>query len=87
MAKPKPSLTAALAQKQPPPVAAAEPAPASRAKPPKVDEGTITTSLRIKRELLADLKGLALQRRCSVNDLLVQGAEDILALNGRKSAA
>ena len=52
-----------------------------------MDDGTITTSLRIKRELLADLKGLALQLRCSVNDLLVQGAEDILALNGRKSAA
>jgi hypothetical protein len=86
MAKPKASLTAALAQK-PPPVAAVEPAPAPKAKPSKVDDGTITTSLRIKRELLADLKGLALQRRCSVNDLLVQGAEDLLALNGRRAAA
>ena len=47
-----------------------------------MDDGTITTSLRIKRELLADLKGLALQRRCSVNDLLVQGAEDIRADRG-----
>jgi hypothetical protein len=45
MAKPKASLTAVLAQKQPSPVAV-DPAPAPKA---KLDDGKMTTSLRIRR--------------------------------------
>jgi hypothetical protein len=89
MPKPKASLTAALAQKPAP--AAAELAPASAlapaAKPPKVDDGSITTSLKVQRQLLADLKSLAVLRRCSVNDVIVEAIENHLALNGRRSAA
>ena len=84
MAKPKASLAAAMAQKQP---AAVEPVPTSKAKPPKVDDGKMTTSLRIRPELLSELKVLAVQRRCRVNDVVVEAIENLLALNGRKTAA
>jgi hypothetical protein len=36
---------------------------------------------------LADLKSLAVLRRCSVNDVIVEAIENHLALNGRRSAA
>lgn len=83
MAKPKASLTAALAQKQPV-AAAAERAPAAM---PKVDDGKITSSLRMSPHLWSELKVLAVQRRCRVNDLIVEAIENHLALNGRKTAA
>jgi predicted HicB family RNase H-like nuclease len=73
-----------MAQKQP---AAAEPGPALKAKPSKVDDGKMTTSLRIRPELLSELKVLAVQRRCRVNDVVVEAIENLLALNGRKTAA
>ena len=85
MAKPKPTLTAALAQK--PQVAVAEPAPAPPATPSKVDDGNIKTSLTIKRDDLAELKALALKRRVTVNDLIVEAIGNHLALNGRRTAA
>ena len=87
MAKPKASLTAALAQKAPQPPADVAPASAPEAPPPKVDDGTITTSLKIKREVLAELKVLALQRRCRVNDVILEAVDNHLALNGRRVAA
>ena len=86
MAKAKASLTAALAQK--PQAVALEPAPAPPvAKPPKVDDGSIKTSLTIKRDDLAELKALALKRRVTVNDVILEFIANGLALNGRKSAA
>ena len=85
MAKPKPTLTAALAQK-PLSVVAAEPA-APAIKRPKVDNDKLVTSLYIKADLMTELKVLAVQRRCRVNDLIVEGVENLLALNGRKTAA
>ena len=85
MAKPQASLAAALAQKQP--AAAAEPAAARTAKSPKTDDGKMQTSLRISPELMAGLKLLAVQRRCRVNDVVVEAIENILELNGRRTAA
>jgi NRPS condensation-like uncharacterized protein len=87
MAKPKASLTAALAQKHPSPPAAAEPAPAPKTQPPKVDDGSIKTSLVIQRDDLAELKALALKRRVTVNDLILEFIANGLALNGRRTAA
>ena len=86
MVKPRASLTAALAQKTSPPPAA-DPAAVPAAKPPKADDGKITSSLRMSPHLWSELKVLAVQRRCRVNDLIVEGVENLLALNGRKTAA
>lgn len=76
----KPSLTDALAQKVP---AAAElpppPAPGEAKK-----DGRINTTVRISPEGLEALKNVAAARRIRVNDLLLEGAEHVLALNGRK---
>jgi hypothetical protein len=52
-----------------------------------VDNGKLVTSLHIKANLMAELKVLAVQRRCRVNDLIVEAIENHLALNGRKTAA
>jgi hypothetical protein len=62
-----------------------EPSPVT--KPAKVDDGKMTTSLRIKPDLLAELKVLAVQRRCRVNDVILEAIENHLALNGRRAAA
>jgi hypothetical protein len=47
----------------------------------------MTTSLRIRPEVLAELKLLALQRRVRVNDVILEAIENHLALNGRRAAA
>jgi len=87
MAKPKASLTAALAQKLPPATAAVAVEPAPPARRPKVDSDKVVTSLHLKAELMAELKMLALQRRRRVNDMVVEAIENLLALNGRRPAA
>jgi hypothetical protein len=88
MPKPKASLESVLAQK---PAAtapvAADPAPAPAKKPPKVDDGSITTSLRIQRDMLAELKALALHQRVSVKDVVLEAAKNHLSLHGRRTAA
>jgi predicted HicB family RNase H-like nuclease len=71
----KPSFTDALAkreQEEPPP-------------PPKrATDDRINTTLRISPEGLEALKNVAAAKRIRVNDLLLEGAEMVLALNGRK---
>jgi NRPS condensation-like uncharacterized protein len=52
-----------------------------------VDDGTIKTSLTIKRDDLAELKTLALKRRVTVNDLILEFIANGLELNGRRTAA
>jgi hypothetical protein len=52
-----------------------------------LDDGKMTTSLRIRPEVLAELKLLALQRRIRVNDVILEAIENHLALNGRRAAA
>jgi hypothetical protein len=81
----KPTLETVLARKAPLPQP--EPAPQLAAKPIKVDDGKMTTSLRIKPELLAELKLLALRRRVRVNDVILEAIENHLALHGRRDAA
>jgi NRPS condensation-like uncharacterized protein len=76
-----------LAQKPQAVAAETAPQPTRPANPPKVDDGNIKTSLTIKREELAELKALALKRRATVNDLILEFIADGLALNGRKTAA
>lgn len=75
----KPSLSAALAQKQPATLPAAEQAPTGKPK-----DGRITTTLRIEPERLEALKIIAAKNRVKVNDLLLDGAAHILALHGHK---
>jgi hypothetical protein len=73
----KPSFTAALAQKNTPPE---EPVPVAT----KRKDDRINTTLRISPEGLEALKVVAAAKRARVNDLLLEGAEHVLALNGRK---
>jgi hypothetical protein len=75
----KPSLSDALAQKSAPMV---ETPPASD--PPKGKDNRISTTLRISPEGLEALKNVAAAKRIRVNDLLLEGAEHVLAVNGRK---
>ena len=57
------------------------------ARPKVADDGKVTTSLRIRPEVLSELKVLAVQRRCRVNDLILEAIDNYLALNGRRNAA
>ena len=70
----KPTFTAALAKEQ-----EAEPEP-----PAKRKDDRINTTLRISPEGLEALKNVAASKRIRVNDLLLEGAEYVLSLNGRK---
>ena len=74
----KRSFTDALAQAQTAEVAPAEDRPA------KPKDGRINTTLRISPEGLEALKNIAAAKRIRVNDLLLEGAEHVLGLNGRK---
>jgi hypothetical protein len=82
----KPTLESALARKA---LSEPESAPPPADKPAKkaLDDGKMTTSLRIRPEMLAELKLLALQRRVRVNDVILEAIENHLALNGRRAAA
>jgi hypothetical protein len=71
----KPSFTAALAQER---------APEPEQKAPKLGDGRINTTFRISPEGLEALKIVAAENRTKVNDLLLEGAEHVLALHGRK---
>ncbi len=73
----KPTFTAALAQEAPVPVEPEVPKG-------KLRDDRINTTLRISPEGLEALKNVAAAKRIRVNDLLLEGAEHVLALNGRK---
>jgi hypothetical protein len=51
-----------------------------------VDDGKMTTSLRIRPEMLAELKVLALQKRVRVNDVILEAIGNHLAMHGRRAA-
>ena len=78
----KPSFTAALAQESAP--SANAPPDAVTAPNSRPSDGRINTTFRISPEGLEALKIVAAERRTRVNDLLLEGAEHVLALNGRK---
>jgi hypothetical protein len=67
----KPTVTAALATSAP-------------SEEGKRRDDRINTTLRISPEGLEALKNVAAAKRIRVNDLLLEGAEYVLALNGRK---
>ena len=73
----KPSFTAALAQQEE--AAAEAPAPT-----PKAKDDRINTTVRISPEGLRALKVIAADKRIRVNDLVLEGIEMVLALNGQK---
>lgn len=75
--KKKATFSDALASEATPP-AAAEPVAAK----PKDDR--INTTIRISPAGLEALKNVAAAKRVRVNDLLLEGAEHVLALHGRK---
>jgi hypothetical protein len=75
----KPTLTDALAQKAPPAEVSVQPEQKAAAK-----DDRINTTLRISPAGLEALKNIAAAKRIRVNDLLLEGAEHVLALNGRK---
>lgn len=50
----------------------------------KSKDDRINTTLRISPEGLEALKNVAAAKRIRVNDLLLEGAEYVLSLNGRK---
>ena len=72
----KTTFTAAMAKDQ-----AGEQAPERVAKP---KDDRINTTLRISPAGLEALKNVAAAKRIRVNDLLLEGAEYVLNLNGRK---
>ena len=78
----KPTLETVLARKTPP---ATEPVPPPPAKA-RADDGKMTTSLRIRPAMLAELKVLALQKRVRVNDVILEAIENHLILHGRRAA-
>ena len=51
---------------------------------PKPRDDRIATTLRISPKGLEALKNIAAAKRIRVNDLLLEGAEYVLARNGRK---
>ena len=67
-----------------PPSQETEPSPA--VKPAKGDDGKMTTSLRIPREMLAELKVLSVKQRLRVNDVILQAIENHIQLHGRRAA-
>ena len=79
----KPSLSDALAQKQSPAPQSVETMP-TPGTVPKGKDGRVTTTLRIDPGWLEALKIVAAKRRVKVNDLLLEGAAHVLALNGQK---
>ncbi len=52
--------------------------------PEKAKDDRINTTLRISPEGLEALKNVAAAERIRVNDLLLEGAELVLSLRGRK---
>jgi hypothetical protein len=78
----KSTLDTVLARKRGPGPA---PAPLQAAKR-KVDDGKMTTSLRIDLAKLEALKIIALRKRVRVNDLVLQGIDHVIALNKELAA-
>ncbi len=78
----KPTLSDALAQKQP--LSPAPDSAAAQKAPSKPKDGRVTTTLRIEPAWLEKLKIIAAKKRVKVNDLLLEGAAHVLALNGEK---
>ena len=64
-----------------------EPEPSPATKRAKVDDGKMTTSMRIEPEKLEALKIIAARERIRVNDLVMQGIDHVIALRRQARAA
>jgi predicted HicB family RNase H-like nuclease len=64
-----------------------EPAPSPANKRAKVDDGKMTTSMRIEPEKLEALKIIAARERVRVNELVMQGVDHVIALHKQGRAA
>jgi hypothetical protein len=64
-----------------------ESAPAPATKRAKVDDGKMTTSMRIEPDKLETLKIIAARQRVRVNDLVLQGIDHVIALHKQERAA
>lgn len=62
----------------------AAPLPATEPAATKPKDDRINTTIRISPAGLEALKNVAAAKRVRVNDLLLEGAEHVLALHGRK---
>jgi hypothetical protein len=79
----RPTLTDALARKAAPEVP--PPAP-QEAKPGRLTDRRINTTLRLEPELLEELKIVAARKRVRVNDLVLEGVRHVLALHRQHAA-
>jgi hypothetical protein len=75
----KRTLEDAVARKEPPLVPPPAPEKAARK---AADDGRMTTSVRLRLEVMEGLKVLAIRQRVRVNDVLAAAAESYLAANG-----
>lgn len=82
----KPTLTDALAKKQAPELLPAA-TPEAPAKPVRLTDQRINTTLRIEPEKLERLKIIAAKRRVRVNELLLEAVDHVLALHSLDTAA
>jgi hypothetical protein len=83
----KPTLSDALASRAPPPAppdSAGSPNSAASRPPLKKADSRITTTIRLEPAWLEALKIVAAKKRVKVNDLLLEGAAHVLAVNGHK---
>lgn len=81
----KPTLTDALAKKAPEPESA--PVPVADARPVRLTDQRINTTLRIEPALLRELKFAALEDGRKVNDLILDGVHHVLSLRRARPAA
>jgi hypothetical protein len=80
----KPSLKDSLTRK---PEATPPPSAPQEAKPARLTDLRINTTLRLEPEKLERLKIIAARKRVRVNDLLLEGVDHVLALYALGTAA
>ena len=80
----KPSLSDALARKEPPALSVVPQQTAAHAPEAKSVDSKRATTLRIDPDQLERLKIIAAKRRVKVNDLVLEGVEHVLALHAAK---
>jgi len=83
----KPSLRDSLTRKPQPAAPVVQPPPPHEAKPQRLTDQRINTTLRLEPEKLERLKIIAARKRIRVNDLLLEGVDHVLALHSLNTAA
>ena len=83
----KPSLKDSLTRKPDAAAVPTSPAAAPDARPGRLTDRRINTTLRLEPEKLERLKIIAARKRIRVNDLLLEGVDHVLALYSLGTAA